>query len=674
MKKTKLFSLILLALFCSVGNVWAVDIYSTDVKATPETPATATSATGSFATTALSWASDYAYSFKTSGSAGYYTLNFSPALSLTAYTNVKVKVYWGAENNRPLNISVNGGSNTKIDEVTESGQRSKVRDAEGSISVTSLTSIKFVSSGGGAVAFFRVEITGSIAEPHTVTFNAGSYGTCGTTTLTEVSAGAGVTLPAVTPNNGYAFNGWYTASSAGTKVGDAGNNYKPSDNVTVYAQYSPIYKVTLLPSGGTTDDEDWTFENGAYTRNFVSGTEVTLPTFTKVGKVFSAWRNTDLEDATSTFSLMGNTTLIAAWATLNEDVIYSWEGAQGGAAEEGGIVEVSAGTKGTDIINTSSNTVAGTFYVIQLQSKNDADYGYTYITLNNALLEGDKIKISGFQNKNASDKIVNVKMIFYADETQKGNITEATDANWVNLHPDYSTGTEPQTKIFSVTSTLAGSNIIRIARSKSGTNLWINKIEVVRSSEEEETPVVSKTVTAAGWATFCSPYALDFSSAIANLEAAYLVTGATGDVVDLDEVTGTVPAGTGLLLKGKGDCTIPVVASSATNVSDNQLVGKTAEYSLPAGQGSVLLNGANGVCFYINPNHEFTVGANTAYLPLGFNSTGAPSAFRLVDEENNATNIENVEANETAVKFFENGQIYILRDGITYDALGRKVR
>ena len=547
MKKTKLFSLILLALFCSVGNVWAVDIYSTDVKATPETPATATSATGSFATTALSWASDYAYSFKTSGSAGYYTLNFSPALSLTAYTNVKVKVYWGAENNRPLNISVNGGSNTKIDEVTESGQRSKVRDAEGSISVTSLTSIKFVSSGGGAVAFFRVEITGSIAEPHTVTFNAGSYGTCGTTTLTEVSAGAGVTLPAVTPNNGYAFNGWYTASSAGTKVGDAGNNYKPSDNVTVYAQYSPIYKVTLLPSGGTTDDEDWTFENGAYTRNFVSGTEVTLPTFTKVGKVFSAWRNTDLEDATSTFSLMGNTTLIAAWATLNEDVIYSWEGAQGGAAEEGGIVEVSAGTKGTDIINTSSNTVAGTFYVIQLQSKNDADYGYTYITLNNALLEGDKIKISGFQNKNASDKIVNVKMIFYADETQKGNITEATDANWVNLHPDYSTGTEPQTKIFSVTSTLAGSNIIRIARSKSGTNLWINKIEVVRSSEEEETPVVSKTVTAAGWATFCSPYALDFSSAIANLEAAYLVTGATGDVVDLDEVTGTVPAGTGLL-------------------------------------------------------------------------------------------------------------------------------
>ena len=203
----------------------------------------------------------------------------------------------------------------------------------------------------------------------------------------------------------------------------------------------------------------------------------------------------------------------------------------------------------------------------------------------------------------------------------------------------------------------------------SSKNAYVSQIDIQTTLVS-----VSKTISDAGWATFCSPYALDFSSAIANLEAAYLVTGATGDVVDLDEVKGTVPAGTGRLLKGEGECVIPVVASSATNVSDNKLVGKTAEYTLPAGQGYVLLNGANGVGFYINPDAAFTVGANTAYLPLGFNSTGAPSAFRLVDEENNATNIENVEANETAVKFFENGQIYILRDGITYDAIGRKVR
>lgn len=185
---------------------------------------------------------------------------------------------------------------------------------------------------------------------------------------------------------------------------------------------------------------------------------------------------------------------------------------------------------------------------------------------------------------------------------------------------------------------------------------------------------VSKTISAAGWATYCSPYALDFSSTITNLEAAYIVTGASGDVVSLVEVTGTVPAGTGLLLKGNGDCVIPVVASSSTDVSANKLIGKTAEYTLPAGEGYVLLKENGVIGFYINENDAFTVGANTAYLPANFAETNAPSAFRLVDEENNATNIENVEANEKAVKFIENGRILILRDGITYDALGRVVR
>lgn len=185
---------------------------------------------------------------------------------------------------------------------------------------------------------------------------------------------------------------------------------------------------------------------------------------------------------------------------------------------------------------------------------------------------------------------------------------------------------------------------------------------------------VSKTITSAGWATYCSPYALDFSSTITNLEAAYIVTGASGDVVSLTEVEGTVPAETGLLLKGNGDCVIPVVASSTTDVSANKLIGKTAEYTLPAGEGYVLLKENGVIGFYMNPDAAFTVGANTAYLPANFAETNAPSAFRLVDEENNATNIENVEANEKAVKFIENGRILILRDGITYDALGRVVR
>ena len=145
--------------------------------------------------------------------------------------------------------------------------------------------------------------------------------------------------------------------------------------------------------------------------------------------------------------------------------------------------------------------------MITLQSKNDEDTGYSYITLNQALQEGDQIKVSGFQNKNAGGtsgtdkKVVTFKMAFYADETKKGDIKEADNANWVNLFNDeqYADGTAPETRTYDVTAALAGSNIIRIARSKSSTNLFITKIEIVRAvGPVDATFSLSKTALKVG--------------------------------------------------------------------------------------------------------------------------------------------------------------------------------
>ena len=146
----------------------------------------------------------------------------------------------------------------------------------------------------------------------------------------------------------------------------------------------------------------------------------------------------------------------------------------------------------------------------------------------------------------------------------------------------------------------------------------------------------SKTITDAGWATYCSPYALDFSKSIANLTKAYLVTGATGNTLDLADITGTVPANTGILLEGEGPVTIPVVASSSTDVSENKLVGVTANTEIAAKAGYVLM-GSPKVGFYMN-NNAFTVGANTAYLPSNF--AGARMAFFGFDDE--ATGVQNL--------------------------------
>ena len=101
-----------------------------------------------------------------------------------------------------------------------------------------------ISRGATTTNFFvtSVTITRTVAsEAYTVSFNAGDHGTYTGGDIEEDSPGAGITLPDLTTlADGYAFNGWYTASSGGIKAGDAGDTYHPSDDVDLYAQYSEI--------------------------------------------------------------------------------------------------------------------------------------------------------------------------------------------------------------------------------------------------------------------------------------------------------------------------------------------------------------------------------------------------------------------------------------------------
>ena len=80
--------------------------------------------------------------------------------------------------------------------------------------------------------------------PYTVTFDA-EGGTCGTSSLTEASGGAGVTLPAATATcapAGWSFYGWATSTCSSTTsapsiVGTTGETYYPTGNITLHAVY-----------------------------------------------------------------------------------------------------------------------------------------------------------------------------------------------------------------------------------------------------------------------------------------------------------------------------------------------------------------------------------------------------------------------------------------------------
>lgn len=192
------------------------------------------------------------------------------------------------------------------------------------------------------------------------------------------------------------------------------------------------------------------------------------------------------------------------------------------------------------------------------------------------------------------------------------------------------------------------------------------------------TPVtsVSKTITSAGWATYCSPYALDFTGDIANLTDAYIVTGGSAGVLTKTSVKGgTVPANTGLLLKGtEGTVTIPVVATGSTDVLANKLVGVTANTVIDAETGYVLMNDATyGLAFYKNKN-AFTVGANTAYLPANFAGGGARfDSFSFDDETTGITQIENGKSNIENSVYNLNGQRVSKPKNGLYIVNGKKV-
>ena len=159
---------------------------------------------------------------------------------------------------------------------------------------------------------------------------------------------------------------------------------------------------------------------------------------------------------------------------------------------------------------------------------------------------------------------------------------------------------------------------------------------------------VTKTMTAAGYATYCSPYALDFTG-VDGLTA--YIAKVSGDNITFEEVTEAIPANTGILLKGNAaNYNIPTVLS-ADAVENNVFVGVTADTSVDAAI-FVLMNGTEGVGFYKTKN-EFTVGANTAYIPA--DAVAGARMFIGFNEE--ATAIEAVNSDKTNGEMFNlNGQ------------------
>lgn len=68
-----------------------------------------------------------------------------------------------------------------------------------------------------------------------------------------------------------------------------------------------------------------------------------------------------------------------------------------------------------------------------------------------------------------------------------------------------------------------------------------------------------------------------------------------------------------------------------------------------------------------------TLTPHKAYIT--YTGASAPKRMRFVfDEEQTTTAIDDQKANAESIKFIENGQLYIISNGVRYDAQGQVVR
>ncbi len=103
-------------------------------------------------------------------------------------------------------------------------------------------------------------------------------------TITASYSHVGVTLPTPT-REGYTFLGWYTSSTGGSKVGDAGNIYTPSGNITIYARWedrTPPNITRLIP--GTTSITIEATDSGTGINRYAISTNSVPGSFITVGK------------------------------------------------------------------------------------------------------------------------------------------------------------------------------------------------------------------------------------------------------------------------------------------------------------------------------------------------------------------------------------------------------
>ena len=215
------------------------------------------------------------------------------------------------------------------------------------------------------------------------------------------------------------------------------------------------------------------------------------------------------------------------------------------------------------------------------------------------------------------------------------------------------------------------------------TRNWAGSLDNGNLWQIQEVTEIPVTISVAGWSTLKLPVATTIPSGV----NAYYVTSNHGDCVYVEEITGTLPANTPVLLKGTASATykFAITTSDAVNPGNNKLEGTTAKRQGfsedtdgdPDIYGLLITPASDDTpaSAAFVPAYSAKVTANKAYLPyqnIDFSEAQSTSKFAIVIG-GNPTPIETVSKETAANVYFDlsgrrvlypvRGQVYINSNG-----------
>ncbi|MBO4612107.1 MAG: InlB B-repeat-containing protein [Bacteroidaceae bacterium] len=472
--------------------------------------------------------------------------------------------------------------------------------------------------------------------------------------VAEAKAGATVTLTA-TPSSGYVFDSWDVQDESSNTVTVTSNQFTmPASAVTVTATFLPVYTVNYYIGGvkntttrvsgeelnldaPSTGFAGWSTANSAASPVFMAN-DAAVTSNLDVYAVFYESYSADYRLVEADQTDWRGDYLIAYSSSIFADgrkggTDSKCIGAYGvsvnpGDSLSGKVVDLEWGDKYKVTLEAINDSKLSDGYVLKTK-----DGKYNYYTSNNNGLSSTATKAT------AANYPITITFTSSSDVKLK----LGGDANGAVFR--YNT-----------------SGYFRYYKNggQSAVYLYKRTLNATYSLDVHETI----SIGSAGYATYCSSNALDFSGTSVKVYQAK----ATASNVTLTEVEdGIIPAGKGMVLKASADTYyVPVTTASASDYVDaeNELVGVLTKTQVDETSGGkynyILANGSAGVGFYKAVDGKY-LAANRAYL-----STATPAAAASVKEFLGFTDDDT-----DAISQIENET---MRNEAIYDLSGRRIQ